>query len=57
MASILEIQAMGSIIQRKSRGRVWNNDISDSRTVTKNKNKKVSKHEHINKNWDKDLWE
>tara|TARA_B100000953_G_C17900310_1_gene384160 strand:+ start:635 stop:799 length:165 start_codon:yes stop_codon:yes gene_type:complete len=54
MASILEIKQMGSILQRKSRGRIWNNDISG---VDKKDNKKVKKKGHFNKHWDKDLWD
>ena len=55
MASILEIKQMGSILQRKSRGRLWNNDPSDGKIDTKNK--KVKKKGHFNKHWDKDLWD
>ena len=53
MSSIREIRQMGSILQRKSRGRIWNNDID---SVKKHKKHKKSK-EHYRKNWDKDLWD
>ena len=53
MSSFTEIRAMGSILQRKSRGRIWNNDIDP---VKKHKKHKKSK-EHYRKNWDKDLWD
>ena len=53
MASILEIKAMGSILERKSRGRIWGRDIS---TEPKKKKHKKS-HEHYRKDWDKDLWD
>ena len=53
MSSFTEIRAMGSILQRKSRGRIWNNDIDP---VKKHKKRKKSK-EHIHKNWDHDLWD
>ena len=53
MSSITEIRQMGSILQRKSRGRIWNNDIDP---VKKHKKHKKSK-EHYRKNWDKDLWD
>ena len=53
MASILEIKAMGSILERKSPGRIWSRDIS-----TEPKKKKHKKcREHYRKNWDKDLWD
>ena len=54
MASITEIRAMGSILERKSRGRIWNNDASSSQQ--KKKKHKKSK-EHYRKNWDIDLWD
>ena len=54
MSSITEIRAMGSILQRKSRGRIWNNDFSSSQQ--KKKKPKKSK-EHYRKDWDKDLWD
>ena len=54
MSSITEIRQMGSILQRKSRGRIWNNDASSSQQ--KKKKHKKSK-EHYRKNWDKDLWD
>ena len=51
--SFREIAAMGSILERKSRGRIWNND-----TLVQSKEKKHKKsHEHYRKNWDKDLWD
>ena len=55
MSSITEIKAMGSILESKSRGRIWNNDASSSQ----HKKKKSKKHfkGHIHKNWDKDLWD
>tara|TARA_Y100000590_G_scaffold114026_1_gene129919 strand:- start:52 stop:216 length:165 start_codon:yes stop_codon:yes gene_type:complete len=54
MSSITEIRAMGSILERKSRGRIWNNDFSSSQQ----KKKKIKKQkEHIHWNWDKDLWD
>ena len=55
MSSILDIKAMGSILQRRGRGRIWNNDTLDSKVETKNK--KVKKKGHFNKHWDKDLWD
>ena len=54
MASILDIQRMGSILERKSRGRIWNNDIH--KPDPKKKKHKKSK-EHYRKDWDKDLWD
>ena len=58
MASILEIKAMGSILERKSRGRLWNNDTSGSRNDPRDKKKKQKKQkQHIHKNWDIDLWD
>ncbi len=54
MSSITEIRQMGSILQRKSRGRIWNNDASSSQH--KKKKHKKSK-EHYRKNWNKDLWD
>ena len=56
MSSYREIKAMGSILERKSRGRIWNNDTSDDRIETKKKKTKKRK-EHIHHNWDKDLWD
>ena len=47
---------MGSILERKGRGRIWNNDISSGRTDPKKK-KKIKQKEHIHHNWDKDLWD
>ncbi len=52
MSSITEIRQMGSILERKSRGRIWNMDRPASKK-TKSKKRK----EHIHKNWDKDLWD
>jgi len=58
MASITEIRAMGSILERKSRGRIWNNDFSSSQQNSQQKKKKTKKRkEHIHLNWDKDLWD
>ena len=54
MSSLTEIRAMGSILERKSRGRIWNNDTSSSQQ--KKKKHKKSK-EHYRKNWDIDLWD
>ena len=53
MSSYREIAAMGSILERKSRGRIWNNDTP---VQSKKKIHKKSK-EHYRKNWDKDLWD
>ena len=50
MSSITELRQMGSILQRKSRGRIWN---LDRPTVKKHKKTK----EHYRKDWDKDLWD
>ncbi len=54
MSSFREIRAMGSILQRKSRGRIWNNDIPKSEPEKKKLKKRK---EHIHKNWDVDLWD
>ena len=55
MSSITELRQMGSILQRKSRGRIWNNDIEPS---SKKKNQKVKKQKgHFKKHWDEDLWD
>ena len=53
MSSITEIRQMGSILQRKSRGRIWNNDIDPAKKHKKHKKSK----EHYRKNWTKDLWD
>jgi len=53
MSSLTEIRAMGSILERKSRGRIWNNHTP----VQSNKKKHKKSHEHYRKNWDKDLWD
>ena len=53
MSSYREIAAMGSILERKSRGRLWNNDTPVQSKVKKHKKSK----EHYRKNWDKDLWD
>ena len=53
MISIIEIKQMGSILRRRSRGRIWNNDIESDK---KHKEHKKSK-EHYRKDWDKDLWD
>ena len=53
MSSYREITVMGSILERKSRGRLWNNDTPVQSKVKKHKKSK----EHYRKNWDKDLWE
>lgn len=55
MASILDIRRMGSILERKSRGRIWNNK-PDTPVHSKNK-KKLKKKIHIKKNWSNDLWD
>jgi hypothetical protein len=54
MSSLSDIRAMGSILQRKSRGRIWNNDIPKS---VPEKNKSTKRKDHIHWNWDKDLWD
>ena len=54
MSSILEIRAMGSILERKGRGRIWGRDLSQ-RSKPKKKHKKSK--EHYRKDWDKDLWD
>ena len=56
MASILEIRAMGSILERKGRGRIWNNDTSSDRIDPKKKKIKKQK-THIHHNRHKDLWD
>ena len=56
MASILEIRAMGSILERKSRGRIWNNDIRSNRSDDE-KIKRTKKKGHFKKHWDQDLWD
>ena len=57
MSSILEIRRMGSILARKSRGRLWNNDTSGGRNDPHDKKKKQKKQkEHFSKHWDEDLW-
>lgn len=56
MSSLSEIQAMGSILQRKSRGRIWNNDIH-SNLSNDEKIKHTKKKGHFKKHWDKDLWD
>ena len=53
MSSIIEIKQMGSILRRRSRGIIWNNDIESDK---KHKEHKKSK-EHYRKDWDKDLWD
>ena len=53
MISIIEIKQMGSILRRRSRGRIWNNDIESDK---KHKEHKKSK-EQYRKDWDKDLWD
>jgi len=54
MASYREITAMGSILERKSRGRIWGRDLKvDSKKKKKHKKSK----EHYRKDWDKDLWD
>ena len=53
MSSYREIAAMGSILERRSRGRLWNNDTPVQSKVKKHKKSK----EHYRKNWDKDLWD
>jgi len=54
MSSILEIRAMGSILERKGRGRIWGHDIS---SIEPKKKKHKKSHEHYRKDWDKDLWD
>jgi hypothetical protein len=54
MSNLLDIKAMGSIFERRSRGRIWNNDIPTSEPEKK-KHKKSK--EHYRKDWDKDLWD
>ena len=53
MASYREITAMGSILERKSRGRIWGRDLSRSKPKKKHKKSK----EHYRKDCDKDLWD
>ena len=56
MSNILDIRRMGSILERKSRGRIWNNrDTAGDRI--KSTSKKKHFRGHIHKNWDKDLWD
>ena len=55
MSSLSEIRAMGSILERKSRGRLWNNDIPKSEPKKKKKKQKS----HIDSHWEevlKDTW-
>ena len=53
MSSIIEIRAMGTILERKGRGRIWGRIKSDEPKKKKHKKSK----EHYRKNWDKDLWD
>ena len=53
MSSITEIRQMGTILQRKGRGRIWGRDIDPEKKHKKHKKSK----EHYRKNWDKDLWD
>ena len=55
MASYREITAMGSILERKSRGRIWGRYQEEVDSKKKKKHKKSK--EHYRKDWDKDLWD
>ena len=55
MSSLTEIRQMGSILQRKSRGRIWNNDASSSQHKKKIKLKR-KKMKHANEDFWK-VWE
>ena len=54
MSSILEIRAMGSILERKGGGRIWGRD---EELESKKKKKHKKSKEHYRKDWDKDLWD
>jgi len=54
MASLSEIRAMGGILQRRSRGRIWNNDPL---VIDKKQDQKRYQKGHFKKHWDKDLWD
>ena len=54
MSSIIDIRRAGSILGRKSRGRIWGRDLS---VEPKKKKKHKKSKEHYRKDWDKDLWD
>tara|TARA_B100000287_G_scaffold407730_1_gene433429 strand:- start:572 stop:748 length:177 start_codon:yes stop_codon:yes gene_type:complete len=58
MASLTDIQAMGSILERKgSSMRMTDRDTAGGRIDrTKVKRKRTQK-EHFRKDWDRDLWD
>ena len=56
MSSITEIRQKGSILQRKSRGRIWNNDIPSNKIDPKKKKNKHKKMKHANEDFWK-VWE
>ena len=56
MSSILEIRRMGSILERKGRGRIWGRDISGSEPKKKRKKLKQRKMKHANEDFWK-VWE
>ena len=47
---------MGTILERKGRGRIWGRDLKKKVDSKKKKKHKKSK-EHFRKDWDKDLWD
>ena len=59
MSSLLDIQRMGSILERKSSSaRMRDRDTAGGRITSQGSHKKRKKsHEHYRKDWDKDLWD
>ena len=59
MSSLLDIQRMGSILERKSSSaRMRDRDTAGGRIAPHDKHKKRKKSkEHYRKDWDKDLWD
>ena len=54
MSSITDIRRMGSILERKGRGRIWGNYLP---APPKKKTKQKKSKQHYRKDWDKDLWD
>ena len=54
MSSITDIRRMGSILERKGRGRIWGNYLPEQ---PKKKTKQKKSKQHYLKDWDKDLWD
>ena len=57
MASLLDIQRMGTILERKTSSQRMNSRSTAGGRIKPHSKSEKKRKEHIHRNWDKDLWD